>query len=322
MTGDNHMVRTVMARQAVVLSLTAAALAACDKDTPPTPPAPVQAKALPAPTTLTTAPPAVVTPVAAAQAPESVTEINAWQMKPRGAKVEPGGRAWVLTRGRDRTYTDPNAVYHLYAHDVVEATGNRVTIRELGGGSFRVPGLFVLPAGVPAETQLKKGDSVLAEWASSLKHAVVVGRVGERFKIRYTNLPESWSEDKISAVKDRRQLTLQQEGLQPGNFAVARIDGGEQQVLLLTEGDGRWLVRRFAGRVAAITTADLKALPLAPRLRRGQRVLAPWVGMMYPAVVRSVKGSRVTVSIEQIGRKEPIVTALGQVLPQMVADKP
>ena len=144
----------------------------------------------------------------------------------------------------------------------------------------------------------------------------------ECFKIRYTNLPESWSEDKISAVKDRRQLTLQQEGLQPGNFAVARIDGGEQQVLLLTEGDGRWLVRRFAGRVAAITTADLKALPLAPRLRRGQRVLAPWVGMMYPAVVRSVKGSRVTVSIEQIGRKEPIVTALGQVLPQMVADKP
>ncbi len=215
-----------------------------------------------------------------------------------------------------------NAVYHLYAHDVVEARGNLVTIRELGGGSFRVPGLFVLPAGVAADASLKKGDSVLAEWASSLKHAVVVGRAGGRFKIRYTDLPESWSEDKITAVKGRRQLTLQREGLVPGNFALARIDGGQHQVLLLTAGDGRWLVRRFAGRVAAIPTADLRAFPLAPRLRRGQRVMAPWVGMMYPAVVRKVKGNRLTVFIEQIGRDEPILTALGQVMPVVAASKP
>ncbi len=316
------------ARCLALMLLAVLALVGCGRDAPearpgvatPAKTAPAVA-AMPSAKTVTNAPSDEPAPAAETAAAATGTDANAWQMKPRGAAVEAGGRAWVLTRGRDRTYTDANAVYHLYAHDVVSSSGNTVTIRELGGGSFRVPGLFVLPAGVPEGTTLKKGDAVLAEWASSLKHAVVIGRAGERFKIRYTDLPESWAEDKITAVKDRRQLTLQRPGLHPGNFAAATIDGATHLVLLLTEGDGRWLVRRFAGRVAALPAADLKALPLRPRLRRGQKVLAPWVGMMYPAVVRSVKGSRVTVRIDGIGRDDAIATAVGQVMPEAPATK-
>ena len=308
------------------------ALAACTPQ-PPAAPAPVDPVApmvtLPAAASPASAPvlapPAHTAPLLALPPAKEATgtaqEANPWLMAPLPARAVADARVYVLTHGRDRTYRDPGAVYHLYAHDVVASHGELVTIRELGGGSFRVPALFVIAAGVPEQTPLPKGSAVLAEWASSLKHATIIGPADHGFRIRYTDLPETWTEDKVTATKERRQLTLQREGLQAGSFAVANIDGVRYQVLLISESAGRWLVRRFAGRVVALPASDLTPIPLRPKLRRGARVLAPWVGMMYPGVIRSVKDARVTVQIEGIGNKEPIATALGQVLPMPVAPR-
>lgn len=317
--------------------------ACSQKPAAPTAAEPSAAVALPeaaSPTPAAQAPPSAVRALSVVRAPSAApalpppvtaTDANPWHMAPVPARVPAGSRAYVLTSGSDRTYRDGSAVYHLYAYDVVESRGQRVTIAEIGGGSFRVPALYVIPAGVSPDTALPEGTAVLAEWASSLKHATVVASnpsakasatasaKGATFTIRYTDLPETWAEDKVTATKTRRQLTIQREGLQPGNFAMATIDGGRYQVLLIAESAGRWLVRRFAGRVVALPASDLTPIPLRPKLRRGSKVLAPWVGMMYPGVIRSVKGAAVTVHIAQIGKKKPVSTALGQVLPMTAA---
>ncbi len=226
-----------------------------------------------------------------------------------------------MTRGRDHNYDDADAIYHLYAYDVAQTKGPRVTLRDIGGGTFIVSGAFVIAAGLGSEQKVNKGDMVLAEWASSLKHAVVTGFDAGKVVLRYTDLPETWAGDKAVAAKSRRQVTVQREGLHPGNYATARVDGSQQLVLLVSEQDGRWLVQRFAGRVAVMPSDALRAIPLRPRLSRGQRVLAPWVGTMYAGKVVSVDTTHVRIQIEGIGRKEAVTVALGQVLPTAVKGK-
>ncbi len=241
---------------------------------------------------------------------------NGWGLKSRTAGVKAGGRVFVLTRGRDRSHTDRRAVYHLYAHDVLAVKDDIVTLKELGGGDFKASGSFIIPAGVASAKALKKGDMVLAEWASSLKHAMVIGFQGALVKIRYTDLPDSWADDKITAVKSPRELTLQQDGMSPGNFAVASLDGQRYLVLLVAPADDQWVVRRFAGRVDTLPSKVLKPIPLRPALKRRQKVWVPWVGMMYSGTVQKTEGVHVRVAVDGIGQKKPILTPLGQVIPQ------
>jgi hypothetical protein len=223
---------------------------------------------------------------------------------------------FVLTQGKIRTYADTNAIYHLFAHEMGPVKGDVMTIRELGGGEFQVTGLFVVPAGVAKIDDLKPGDMVLAEWASSLKHATVTKlEAPDKVHVRYTDLPDTWGDDKITAVKGLREVTKQQEGLQPGNWAIAKHDERQVQVLLVQDAQDRWLAKMFNGRVALFAKADLTPLPLSPKLKPGQAVLVPWVGMYYPGKVKKVAGARVEVLAEGIATKDPVVTSLGQVLP-------
>lgn len=314
-----------LALAAVALAL--ASLAACGKKPAPTaqpataPPAAdtTEAKA-PAAT-----PPEAATPTPAPQAatatdakpeaaPDNNPTQNGWNLPARGTSAKEGDRVFVLTRGKDRSYSDAGAVYHLFAHDLGEVRGDVMTVKELDGGSFQVTGLFVVPAGAKAEA-LQVGDMVLAEWASSLNHAVVTKLDGDKIHVRYTDLPDTWKEDQITAVKAPREVTKQQEGLHPGNFAVALEDGRPIQVLLVADSGDKWLVRRFAKRMAVFAKSDLKPIPLKPPLKPGQLVQAPWVGMMYKAKVKKVTGTRVEVLIDGIATKEPVVTSLGQVVP-------
>jgi len=264
--------------------------------------------------------PATPTPDTAALAAPKPKKVdprkNGWALESRAAKVKAGDRVYVLTRGRDRSHTNRRAVYHLYAHDVRAVAKDIVTLKEIGGGDFKSSGSFIIPAGVASAKALKKGDMVLAEWASSLKHATVIGFQGAKVKIRYTDLPDSWPDNKITAVKAPRELTLQKDGFSPGNFAVASLDGQRYLVLLVSEAKDRWVVRRFAGRVDTLPTKSLKPIPIHPKLRRRQKVSVPWVGMMYPGKVHSTKGSHVRVSVDGIGQKKPILTPLGQVVPE------
>ena len=257
-----------------------------------------------------------VAPAAALVVPKVDPRKNGWGLQSRAVGVKAGSRVYVLTRGRDRSHTDRRAVYHLYAHDVLAVKKDIVTLKELGGGDFKASGSFIIPAGVASAKALKKGDMVLAEWASSLKHAMVIGFQGALVKIRYTDLPDSWADDKITAVKSPRELTLQKEGMSPGNFAVASLDGQRYLVLLVAPADDQWVVRRFAGRVDTLPTKALKPIPLRPALKRRQKVWVPWVGMMYPGTVQKIVGVHVRVSVDGIGQKKPILTPLGQVIPQ------
>jgi hypothetical protein len=260
----------------------------------------------------------VEAPPAAAEAKRKLDpRRNAFGLQPTKAEVEAGDRVFVLTRGRDRSYTDPKAVYHLYAHDVASVDGAVVTLKELAGGTFKVAGNFVVKAGTADAKVLKRGAPVLAEWASSLKHAVVLNVDGDKVRVRYTDLPAQWGEDKTTATRSLREVTPRRDGLAPGNFAIANDGGMRQQVLLVSKNGDNWLVQRFAGRVAIVAEKDLTPLPVDPKLKRGAKVLAPWVGVFYEAKVTAVDGARVTVKLSDKGvYDKPIVTALGQVLPK------
>lgn len=239
---------------------------------------------------------------------------NAWNLTSQPATANAGDRVYVLTRGRDRTYNDANAVYQLYAYDVATAHKDTVTLQQLGGGRFTVPALFVIPAGTPVK-QLRKGDMVLAEWASSLKHAIITGFDGQMVTIRYLDLPESWAAEKIAATKDARELTKQSDGFHPGNYAIAEMGGNKELVMLVTKSEETWLVRKFAGRVVALHRSKITTIPLKPKIRRRQKVMVPWIGLMYEGKVAKIVGARVLVNVDGIGQKQAITVPLGQVLP-------
>ncbi len=330
---DTAVYRSVRAwaiRAAVSLLITT--VVGCDKEQPPpkqmsvadgTTGAPKTAPPAEQPAAKVTAAPSQAKPDDKAEGADAGTaawkketdhRANGWGLPSQLADVVAGDRVYVMTRGRNRTYTDANAVYQLYAYDVAAVRKDRVTIRELGGGTFDVSGLFVIPAGTDVK-KLRKGDMVLAEWASTLKHAIITGFEGRKVKLRYTDLPDSWSEEKVAATVDARLVTRQKDGFYRGNHAIADIDGRDYLVMLINKSGESWLVRRFAGRVANVPQTKLRPLPLIPTIRRRQKVLVPWVGMMYRGTVRKVRGTRVLVSVPGIGQKEPIVASVGQVMP-------
>lgn len=243
---------------------------------------------------------------------------NGWNLPARGTSAKDGDRVYVLTQGKDRSYANPSAVYHLFAYDLGEVKGDLMTVKELGGGTFKVTGLYVIPAGTEKPEDLKVGDMVLAEWASSMKHATVTKIDGDKITIHYTDLPDTWTVDKLTAVLSPRQLTKQKDGLYPGNFAVAKDEEGRSiEVLLVQDSGDKWLARKFAGRVGAFDKKDLTPIPVKPAIKVGQTVQVPWVGMMYAGKVKKVAGTRVEVAVEGIATKEPVVAPLGQVLPEV-----
>ena len=300
----------VSARPMLVAGLVVAT-AACGKKAPPAEKPKVEA-AKPADAV---APPAAVT---AADAPAAATPAddplkNGWNLAPRGTSAKEGDRIFLLTQGKDRSHINPAAIYQLFAHDLGEVKGEIATIKELDGSSFQVGGQYIIAAGLKAAADVKAGDMVLAEWASSLKHAIVQKVDGDKITVRYTDLPDSWSEDKLVKVLSPKEVTKQKDGLSPGNFAVAQDDGRAVIVLLVSENGEKWLARKFSGRVATFPKAELEPIPLKPALKVGQTVVAPYVGMMYQGKVKKLSGTRVEVAIDQGVSKEPIVSSLGQV---------
>ena len=145
--------------------------------------------------------------------------------------------------------------------------------------------------------------------------------ITNRFQLSALDAAPVPPEDRVTAVKDLREVTKQTEGLNPGNFAVAQEDGRAHQVLLIAQSGDKWVTRRFAGRVGIFESKDLKPIPLKPALKVGQAVQAPWVGMMYPGKVKKITGTRVEVAVDGIATKEPVVTSLGQVLPEPAGAK-
>ena len=260
--------------------------------------------------------PAVAAPAAATPAEvEPDPTKNAWNLPARGAPLKDGDRVFVLTQGKDRSYGDATKPYRLFAHDVGDAKGDVITIKELAGGSFKTTGLFVIAAGSQAG-EVKVGDLVLAEWASELKHALVQKVEGDKLTVRYTDLPDNWQESQLVKVLSPREVTRQKEGLQPGNFAFAKgVQSRDELVLLVAESGDNWLVRQFSQRVRSVAKSDLRAIPLKPALKVGQAVEVPWVGQVYPAKVTKVLGTRVEVKADGAQTKEPFTVAVGQVAP-------
>ncbi len=310
-------------------TLAVASAVGCSKKTPPAP-APAPAATAPA-TDKAIAPAAAATPANADKvaapadgtkgeaAPAEADPLkNAWNLPARGTSAKEGGRVFVLTQGKDRSYTNASAIYHLFAYDLGEIKkGDVMTVKELGSGTFQVTGLFLIAAGTDNPADLKAGDMVLAEWASSLKHATVTKVDGDKINVRYTDLPDSWSEDKLIATLSPRQVTKQKDGLSPGNFAVAKDDDGRMvEVMLISDSGDKWLARKFAGRVAAYDTKDLTPIPIKPAVKAGQSVQVPWVGMMYPGKIKKVSGNRVEVIIEGTATKEAQAVPIGQILPE------
>ena len=306
------------ARRPFLIAATVLAAACGKKAAPVEQPKPEVAKPAEA-----VAPPAAATAV---EAPAAATPAedplkNGWNLTPHGTAAKEGDRIFLLTQGKDRSHANPTAIYQLFAHDLGEVKGDIATIKELDGSSFQVGGQYIIPAGLKAASDVKAGDMVLAEWASSLKHAIVQKVDGDKITVRYTDLPDSWSEDKLVAVKTPKEVTKQQEGLAPGNFAVAQDDGRPVIVLLVSENGEKWLARKFSGRVATFPKDELQPIPLKPTLKAGQQVIVPYVGMMYQGKVKKVSGTRVEVLIDQGVSKEPIVSSLGQVATSLPAPK-
>lgn len=245
---------------------------------------------------------------------------NAWGLAPKAAKVEAGQRVFLLTQGRIRTYLDEKARYQLYAYDVAAVEGTLVRLKELGGGEFLAPGLFVLPAGpVKDAPPLKVGEPVLAEWAGELKHAVVEKVDGTSVDVRYTDLPDSWEEAKLKGKLQVRQVTRQIDGINAGAYAAARLKDSQDwhQVLLVSEVDGgRWVVQLFSKLASVVEKANVRPVPVKPSFKPGDKVLAVWVGKFVPGTVKEVKGDRFVVDLDNnVSLGKPVTVGPGWIMP-------
>lgn len=148
-----------LAMTAMVPLLVVATTACGKKAAPPAAPkaeAPKAAEAVAAP--------AEVSPVAApAEATPAVDPLkNGWNLPPRATSAKEGDRVFLLTQGKDRSHTNPTAIYQLFAHDLGEVSGDVATIKELDGSSFKVGGQYIIAAGLKAASEVKAGDMVLA----------------------------------------------------------------------------------------------------------------------------------------------------------------
>jgi hypothetical protein len=210
-----------------------------------------------------------------------------------------------------------------YAAQVLAPGPAESQVKSLAGTVFSMPNSLIIP--LRRAGQAKVGDILLSWWqsGSGLQRAIVVPGGGPKAPlVLYLDLDL----DNPSGV-GKKEDTLKPDtfhklvgGLEPGGVVAVRSGAALKRAQLVNLSGDRALVVGFAGRVSAVAKTDLQTLPLVPKVRPGQQVMAPVFGDFKPVTVESVDAriGRVFVAYTFGGQPKKEAISFGEVVASLL----
>lgn len=203
-----------------------------------------------------------------------------------------------------------------YSAEVVEAGQVESKLKKIGKEEM-IPNSLIIP--IPKGEKAKKGDILLTWWqsGSGMKRAIVVGGSDTEPVVRYLDVD----------LDNPSGLGTKEDTLKPDSFhvlskeweagtAVAIKSGSTyKHGIIVSKADGKVLTVGFAGRMSVDAEADVVPLPVAPTVKKGDKVWIPFVGTFRQAEVTKIdaKIGRVFVKFEFAGKDKEQAVAFGNV---------
>ncbi len=184
-------------------------------------------------------------------------------------------------------------------------------LKTLPGQTATIPNALILPVG--GGESAKPGDVVLTAWASGsgLERAIVVeGGSPARPKVRYLDVdfdnPSGWGQ-KEDELPEKTFHVLTKPGELGTSFAC---EDGERQLrwLLVARAGPKLLGLGFAGKMRVLDERACTPLPIAPKLKPGDKVWVPVLGSFVEAKVQKLDAAIGRVFVERdFGGKKQLV---------------
>ena len=237
----------------------------------------------------------------------------------KGEKVLVPSFNWLV----DAMQKDPKTVTMIWYAQTMEEPGAEMSVVKFMSETKKVPNAYIVP--IPAGATAKKGDILLTWWqtGSGLQRAIVTDAADPKAPtVRYLDL------DYDNPAKSRDGKTTigqMEEQIKPDTFAVIKNEfepgtsvsiGSDMKhgQVIRVEGD-KVFVNLFAGRIDVFPKADVKAVPLKPNVKAGDKVKAVFAGKFKDATVSKIDENigRVWVKFESM--PDDKVIAFGDVMP-------
>ena len=222
-------------------------------------------------------------------------------------------RDWI-DKGFEKGGDKQTFIY--YSAEVVEPGEVESKLKKIGKEEM-IPNSMIIA--IPKGEKAKKGDILLTWWqsGSGMKRAIVVGGSDTEPVVRYLDVD----------LDNPSGLGTKEDTLKPDSFHVLSKDweagtsvaikagSSYKHGILVSKADGKVLTVGFAGRMSVDNEADVTALPVAPSVKKGDKVWIPFVGSFREAEVQKVdaKIGRVFVKFEFAGKDKEQAIAFGNV---------
>ncbi len=237
----------------------------------------------------------------------------------KGERVLVPSYNWLvdaMEKGADKTTM-------IWYAQTMEEPGEEMSQVKFMSDVKKVPNAYIVP--IPAGQTAKKGDILLTWWqtGSGLQRAIVTDAADPKAPtVRYLDLgydnPAKSRDGKTTIgqmdeqIKPDTFVVIKNE-LEPGTSVAIGSEMKHGQVIRV-EGDKVFVIL-FAGKTGVFPKSDVKAVPLKPSIKAGDKVKAVWVGKFVDGTVSKVDGNigRVWVKFDSPAKEE--VVAIGDIMP-------
>lgn len=237
----------------------------------------------------------------------------------KGEKVLVPSYNWLvdaMQKGPDKT------TMIWYAQEMAEPGAEMSEIKFMSD-TKKVPNAYIVP--LPAGQTAQKGDILLTWWqsGSGLQRAIVTDAADPKApKVRYLDLaydnPAKSRDGKTTIGQMEEQLkpdtfVVIKNELEPGTAVAIGTDMKHGQVIR-AEGD-KVFVKLFAGKTGVFPKADVKAVPVKPNVKPGDKVKAVFTSSFTDAEVTKVDGAIGRIWVKMGSSPEEKVVSFGDVIP-------
>lgn len=238
----------------------------------------------------------------------------------KGEKVLVPSYNWLvdaMQKGADKT----RMIW--YAQTMEEPGEEMSIVKFINGDAEKVPNAYIIP--LPAGQTAEKGDILLTWWqsGSGLQRAIVTDAAdGRAPTVRYLDIeydnPAKSRDGKTTIGQMDEQLkpdtfNVIKNEMDPGTSVAIGSDMKHGQVIR-TEGD-RIFVKVFAGKTGVFPKSDVKAVPIKPNVKAGDKVKAVRVGSFKDGTVEKVDENIGRAWVKFGNQPEAKAIAFGDIIP-------
>ena len=207
---------------------------------------------------------------------------------------------------------DPTSETYIFYISKMSATGDvESEIEFTFDGKQKMPNSMLIP--IPAEQTVAKGDIVLTWWqgGSGMQRAIITDDSNPAEpKAVFLDLSLDMQIDddtkEVGTVLEANSFVKITDSWQAGNLIAAKDGSSYNSVQIIrVEGD-KVLTIGFAGRIKVYAKADCKPVPIVPNVKKGDKVMATFVGGFGEYEVSKVDTENGLVYVIQFDKEEPI----------------